>query len=191
MTPFSTPLTRSLLSPACRSDTASVEDLRNLFAFHGAISRVAVVDGIGYVEYVSASCIESALMFDRTKFAGQKVSVAVVDTPLPDELWVNAAMVAQAAAKASAKGTASSSGSEVSPEGSDFERVEPEEVPRAPRAPPAAVAPPSMKTGGSTSSISIARKTALQRLAREPLNSVTALLGVTVGLQLLFMLMLA
>ena len=153
-------------------------------------SRAAVVDGIGTLNtYRPHASNRRSCLTARNLRA--KVSVAVVDTPLPDELWVNAAMVAQAAAKASAKGTASSSGSEVSPEGSDFERVEPEEVPRAPRAPPATVAPPSMKTGGSTNGISIARKTALQRLAREPLNGVTALLGVTVDLQLFFMLMLA
>ena len=39
------------------------------------------------MEFESASSTASALLFDRTKLAGQTVSVAVVEEELPDEVW--------------------------------------------------------------------------------------------------------
>ena len=42
---------------------------------------------VGFVEFASASSTASALLFDRTKLAGNTVSVAVVEEELPDEVW--------------------------------------------------------------------------------------------------------
>lgn len=78
-------------SPTSRAHSRSAgapDLLRDLFSFHGAITRVAVVHGVGFIEFASATSTESSLMFDRTRLGGQTVSVAVVEDSLPEELWV-------------------------------------------------------------------------------------------------------
>jgi len=67
--------------------SADVSDLSNLFCFHGAISRASIRGKVGYVEFESASSAISATGFDRTKLAGQTVSVVVVEAALPNDVW--------------------------------------------------------------------------------------------------------
>lgn len=61
---------------------------RSLFAFHGKVRRVAVVAGVGYVDFESSACTSSALMFDKTNFNGQTVQVALCDEAVAEDAWV-------------------------------------------------------------------------------------------------------
>lgn len=186
-------------------EKASVDDLQHLFAFHGQISRVAVVDGCGYVEYVSSHCVESALMFDRTKLAGQTISVAAVDAPLDESIWAHVvdksspndaaptsvdkpSSPKQSAApikKATPKSSSSGSSSDVDPQ-----KLPPPSPLPPPEAPVHQRDAAAAGRGASASGLNAVRSAALQRLAKEPLNQPQMLLAVTIALQVVFALLL-
>ena len=168
-------------------DKASIDDLQHLFAFHGQISRVAVVDGIGYVEYVSSHCVESALMFDRTKLAGQTISVAAVDGPLDESIWSQSVDKPSSPKQAPVKKTPpKSSGGSSSGGSSSLPPPSPLPAPEAFPVEREAAAAAGSGTGRGTSGLNAVRSAALQRLAKEPLNQPDMLLAVTIVVQVVF-----
>lgn len=80
--------------------------LVDLFCFHGRIRRVALHAGTAFIDFERPNATASALMFDRTKFDGLTVKVAVVDTlpaAITDETWTPTSELAMAPASEPAK----------------------------------------------------------------------------------------
>mmetsp|Transcript_42957 Transcript_42957/g.89723 ORF Transcript_42957/g.89723 Transcript_42957/m.89723 type:complete len:228 (+) Transcript_42957:55-738(+) len=65
--------------------------LRQHFAFHGTISRVAIVGSSAVLEFTDAHSARSALLFDKSAFFGQTISVARVDDGEAEAMRVEAA----------------------------------------------------------------------------------------------------
>lgn len=63
--------------------------LRSFFEFHGHILRAQIKETpemrCGFVEFSDASAAMSALLFDRSSFVGQQITVELCDEPMTDE----------------------------------------------------------------------------------------------------------
>ena len=50
---------------------------RSFFAFHGKIEEVVVRDSVGYLQFSDSAAAQSALLFDKSNFLGNAISVEV------------------------------------------------------------------------------------------------------------------
>ena len=189
---------------------------------HSASRARAFVWQVGFVEFASASSTASALLFDRTKLAGNTVSVAVVEEELPDEVWDTELEGEELFEQVDHADTTSAPASpDAAVDRAATELPPPAVLPapnstlrapkvQAPSKAPSADAgvatkakasasaahkPASASAAVAASPLSAAaassRSASLAQLASEPMNSAKALLGVTLGLQLLALLLYA
>jgi len=84
-------------------ESATAELLQSFFAFHGKIDEVVVRDSVGYLQFSDSAAAQSALLFDKSNFLGNAISVELSDKDIPED--VPAADAKNSAVEASAMST--------------------------------------------------------------------------------------
>ena len=152
------------------ADVAS-EALESTFSFHGKIERLALVpsERCCFIQFASDAAVRSALMLDRTLLpcATQKVDVAAIpEDQVPDaSFWRTFAVPLHS-----------------SDSSDEFEKIE---LPENSSAAPESAAPSSSSANDADETARLAmRSEALCALQKQPINRVSALLGVALAVEL-------
>jgi len=67
-------------------ESATAELLQSFFAFHGKIEEVVVRDSVGYLQFSDSAAAQSALLFDKSNFLGNAISVELSDKDIPEDV---------------------------------------------------------------------------------------------------------